>query len=151
MSKRRELLKGLAVGSVWAAPVVSSIVLPVHAQTSCLLLILSCHINDTYNGEYVSSDQWGDRPHYTNGKGAHLYFYDSDLWGGGSGWSLDTRDQSSESNPGSLDQYNGGYFSISTSEAGYCPPTGELSMDAGEVDNPGTICLVPSGESCSCS
>jgi len=34
MKDRRELLKGLAVGSVWAAPVVSSVVLPVHAQSS---------------------------------------------------------------------------------------------------------------------
>ena len=35
MKDRRELLKGLAVGSVWATPVVSSVVLPVHASTSC--------------------------------------------------------------------------------------------------------------------
>jgi hypothetical protein len=34
MKDRRELLKGLAVGSVWATPVVSSVVLPVHAATS---------------------------------------------------------------------------------------------------------------------
>ena len=34
MKDRRELLKGLAVGSVWATPVVSSVVLPVHAETS---------------------------------------------------------------------------------------------------------------------
>ena len=34
MSKRRELLKGLAVGSAWATPVVSSVMLPVHASTS---------------------------------------------------------------------------------------------------------------------
>lgn len=34
MKNRRGLLKGLAVGSVWATPVVSSVVLPVHAATS---------------------------------------------------------------------------------------------------------------------
>ena len=34
MKDRRELLKGLAVGSVWATPVVSGVVLPVHANTS---------------------------------------------------------------------------------------------------------------------
>ena len=34
MKDRRELLKGLAVGSVWATPVVSSVVLPVHAETT---------------------------------------------------------------------------------------------------------------------
>ncbi len=34
MKDRRELLKGLAVGSVWATPVVSSVMLPVHAATS---------------------------------------------------------------------------------------------------------------------
>ena len=34
MKDRRELLKGLAVGSVWATPVVASVVLPVHATTS---------------------------------------------------------------------------------------------------------------------
>ena len=32
---KRDVLKGLAVGSVWATPVVSSVVLPVHASTSC--------------------------------------------------------------------------------------------------------------------
>ena len=31
---KRELLKGLAIGSVWATPVVTSVVLPVHAGTS---------------------------------------------------------------------------------------------------------------------
>ena len=31
---KRDVLKGLAVGSVWATPVVSSVVLPVHAETS---------------------------------------------------------------------------------------------------------------------
>jgi len=31
---RRKLLKGLAIGSAWSAPVVSSVMLPVHAQTS---------------------------------------------------------------------------------------------------------------------
>ncbi len=31
---KRELLKGLAVGSAWVTPVVSSVVLPVHAETS---------------------------------------------------------------------------------------------------------------------
>ena len=35
MKDRRELLKGLAVGSVWATPVVSSVMLPAHAATSC--------------------------------------------------------------------------------------------------------------------
>ena len=34
MKDRRELLKGLVVGSVWATPVVSSVVLPVHAETT---------------------------------------------------------------------------------------------------------------------
>ena len=34
MKDRRELLKGLAVGSVWSAPVVSSVALPVHANVS---------------------------------------------------------------------------------------------------------------------
>ena len=34
MKDRRELLKGLAVGSVWATPVVSSVVLPAHANTT---------------------------------------------------------------------------------------------------------------------
>ena len=31
---KRDVLKGLAVGSVWATPVVTSVVLPVHATTS---------------------------------------------------------------------------------------------------------------------
>ena len=31
---KRDVLKGLAVGSVWATPVVSSVVLPLHAATS---------------------------------------------------------------------------------------------------------------------
>ena len=31
---KREILKGLAIGSVWATPVVSSVVLPVHASTT---------------------------------------------------------------------------------------------------------------------
>ena len=35
MKDRRNLLKGIAVGSAWATPVVSSVVLPVHAETSC--------------------------------------------------------------------------------------------------------------------
>ena len=35
MKDRRELLKGLAVGSVWATPVVSSIIIPAHGATTC--------------------------------------------------------------------------------------------------------------------
>ena len=42
MKDRRELLKGLAVGSVWAAPVVSSVVLPVHGATTCGELQVRC-------------------------------------------------------------------------------------------------------------
>ena len=34
MKDRRKLLKGLAVSSAWATPVVSSVVLPVHARSS---------------------------------------------------------------------------------------------------------------------
>ena len=34
MKDRRDLLKRLMVGSAWAAPAVSSVVLPVHAQTT---------------------------------------------------------------------------------------------------------------------
>ena len=39
MKDRRELLKGLAVGSAWATPVVSSVVLPVHAATTGVIII----------------------------------------------------------------------------------------------------------------
>ena len=35
MKDRRDILKGLAVGPIWATPVVSSVVLPVHAGTTC--------------------------------------------------------------------------------------------------------------------
>lgn len=34
MKDRRNLIRGLAVGSVWATPVVSSVVLPVHAEAT---------------------------------------------------------------------------------------------------------------------
>jgi hypothetical protein len=34
MEDRRNLLKGLAVSTAWATPVVSSVMLPVHAETS---------------------------------------------------------------------------------------------------------------------
>ncbi|MEM7561793.1 MAG: hypothetical protein AAF353_01955 [Pseudomonadota bacterium] len=34
MKDRRALLKDLAVGTAWVAPVISSVVLPVHAQTT---------------------------------------------------------------------------------------------------------------------
>ena len=37
MKDRRDLLKGLAVSTAWATPVVSSVVLPVHAATSCAI------------------------------------------------------------------------------------------------------------------
>ena len=32
---KRELLKGLAMGSAWATPVVSGVILPAHGSTSC--------------------------------------------------------------------------------------------------------------------
>lgn len=47
---KRDVLKGLAVGSVWATPVVSSVVLPVHAQTSGCL----------YSGVAIASNQDSD-------------------------------------------------------------------------------------------
>ena len=34
MKNRRELIKGIGLGSVWSTPVIQSIVLPAHAQTS---------------------------------------------------------------------------------------------------------------------
>ena len=40
MKDRRNLLKGIAVGSAWSVPVVSSVVLPAHATTSCGELVL---------------------------------------------------------------------------------------------------------------
>lgn len=36
---RRSLLKGVGVASVWSTPIVSSIVLPAHAQTSAAICI----------------------------------------------------------------------------------------------------------------
>ena len=35
MKDRRELLKGLAVGTAWSAPVVQSIMIPAHGATTC--------------------------------------------------------------------------------------------------------------------
>ncbi len=34
MKNRRDLLKGITIGSVWVAPVVSSVILPAHATTT---------------------------------------------------------------------------------------------------------------------
>ena len=67
MKDRRELLKGLAVGSVWATPVVSSVVLPVHADTSgCGGIEPGCTIiwNESYyqwpggTGPHQITDYW---------------------------------------------------------------------------------------------
>ena len=58
MKDRRELLKGLAVGSAWATPVVSSMVLPVHAETSgCSSQGITVLINARNVGE--NGDSWG--------------------------------------------------------------------------------------------
>lgn len=59
MKDRRSLLKGLAISSVWSVPVVSSIVLPAHGDTSLPCLIAGdatlevldcfCRISDSQN------------------------------------------------------------------------------------------------------
>ena len=60
---KRDVLKGLAVGSVWATPVVSSVILPVHAATTgeiiigadCLQFIGSPQFVDFEGGNYIPS------------------------------------------------------------------------------------------------
>ena len=42
MKDRRELLKGLAIGSAWATPVVSSVMIPAHGATTCGELEIRC-------------------------------------------------------------------------------------------------------------
>jgi hypothetical protein len=68
MKDRRELLKGLAVGSAWATPVVSSVVLPVHAETSGSSGCAGCYSYE--GGSYlVGSDVVPgvyDLPHFEN-------------------------------------------------------------------------------------
>jgi hypothetical protein len=52
MKDRRNLLKGLAVGSVWATPVVSSVMLPAHAATTGCSVCFTIDVTMTgdYNG-----------------------------------------------------------------------------------------------------
>ena len=45
MKDRRELLKGLAVSTAWATPVVTSVMLPAHARSS-----LQCLTNSDVTG-----------------------------------------------------------------------------------------------------
>ena len=71
---KRDVLKGLAVGSVWAAPVVSSVILPAHAKTSDVIVPPSlcpveitydlngtshatCYVYDVYDGEVIDEDR----------------------------------------------------------------------------------------------
>ena len=46
MKDRRQLLKGLAIGSVWSAPVVSSVMIPAHGATTCGELEVRCFTRD---------------------------------------------------------------------------------------------------------
>ncbi|WP_189398575.1 hypothetical protein [Arenicella chitinivorans] len=45
-TSRRSLLKGVGLGSVWSTPIVSSILLPAHAQTSAAI----CATDSTVGG-----------------------------------------------------------------------------------------------------
>lgn len=50
MNNKRKILKGLSVSTVWASPMVASIVLPVHAQTTpgtCVLPLVIPGITNT--------------------------------------------------------------------------------------------------------
>jgi hypothetical protein len=49
MKDRRELLKGLAIGSVWSVPVVQSIIIPAHGATTCGELELFNDSNDAHS------------------------------------------------------------------------------------------------------
>ena len=61
------------------------------------------HTDWWYDGYYYQDGYWNGVQHYTDGMGAHLYWYPSS---GNSGyWKFDNRSQG-----GSHDWYDGGYF-----------------------------------------
>ena len=54
---KRGLLKGLALGSAWSAPVVTAITLPPHAQSTPCEVAAGCYV---YDCSLVSSNESGD-------------------------------------------------------------------------------------------
>jgi len=55
-----------------------------------------------YTGYYYQDEDWNGYPHFTDGMGAHLYWFES---GSGGWWQFDNREQD-----GTNDWYEGGYF-----------------------------------------
>lgn len=60
---KRDVLKGLAAGSVWSAPVVSSIVLPAHASTTMQGAPAGCYTAIPESEDISLSWPGGTGPH----------------------------------------------------------------------------------------
>ena len=68
---------------------------------ACIAFMID-HPDWFYTGYYYQDGEWNGYPHFTDGMGAHLYWYES---GDGGWWQFDNREQD-----GTNDWYDGGYL-----------------------------------------
>lgn len=102
-------------------------------------MLVSGHIDASYNGQYTQIGLWNQRSAYRSNNGRVLYFYDLSLSsdGGSSAWQFDNRDQDNiAGTPGTHNWYRGGGIAKSD-EGSPNPPLGTNNWDVRREEGTG--------------